>query len=112
MPMGVGSGVGWQKREVVGSTGISVSGDWVGVEDEGGEVAMAIAVDRWCQDLRGMNLCHFEGRNLSSMFSYYFFILYCCTASISTRRNQPRTVIVILEIDKMMKAQPKVKVQL
>ena len=37
--------MGWQKREVVGSTGISVSGDGVGIEDEGGEVAMAIAVD-------------------------------------------------------------------
>jgi len=34
----------WQKREVVGSTGISVSGDGVEVEDEGGEVAMAIAI--------------------------------------------------------------------
>lgn len=45
MPRGVGSGVGWQKREVDGSMGINERGDEVG--EEGGE-AMAIAVDICC----------------------------------------------------------------
>jgi hypothetical protein len=46
MPRGVGRGVGWQKREVVGSTGISVRGDEEVVA--GGTVAIAIAVDIRC----------------------------------------------------------------
>jgi len=42
MPRGVGRGVGWQNREVVGSTGIRDRGDGAWVWD--GEVAIAIAV--------------------------------------------------------------------
>lgn len=48
MPRGVGRGVGWQKREVVGSTGISVRGEGDGEVVMGGAVAIAIAVDIRC----------------------------------------------------------------
>jgi len=59
-----------------------------------------------------MNSCHFRGQR-----SFFHRSLLSCTAVPSYARlpleeiNQ-EIVIVIREIDKMMKAQPKVKVQL